>query len=261
MNHLLRYIPRPGKSAGARIVVPYGSSSDGDKPGMAHFVEHMIFKGTDKIPLAEFTLRSERLGYFNAYTDYQRTVYHVRCLHRNIKESAKLLLDMTSNAAFPEAEVEKEREVICQEIATWHATPWNSFYMRALTSLLGEYLGHFQGGSEESVRAITADDLRRWHGGAAKDDAVLVIPTDTELPTLPARFLRDRDVRNFVKPQWDYSPVDFSHSTKQAIIGLFSKGVYAVDDAERFFPGDVAAEILGGGRQSKLFRRLRDDLG
>ncbi|KYH30242.1 MULTISPECIES: M16 family metallopeptidase [Clostridium] len=90
-----------------------------EEKGIAHFVEHMMFKGTKNRDNEELNEELEqRAGEYNAYTDYDCTVYSITALNDEVEESLKLLSDMLINSTFPEEEIEKERGVILAEIRT-----------------------------------------------------------------------------------------------------------------------------------------------
>src|SRR3712207_3104715 len=90
-----------------------------DEKGIAHFVEHMLFKGTknrDNKTLNEEL--EQRAGEYNAYTDYTATVYSITALKEELEKSLELFSDMAQNSIFSEEEMEKERGVILAEIRT-----------------------------------------------------------------------------------------------------------------------------------------------
>lgn len=90
-----------------------------EEKGIAHFVEHMLFKGTENKNNEELNESLEqRAGEYNAYTDYNCTVYSITALNDELKMSIELLSDMLQNSTFPADEVEKERGVILAEIRT-----------------------------------------------------------------------------------------------------------------------------------------------
>lgn len=90
-----------------------------NEKGISHFIEHMLFKGTKSRSNELLNEELESLGgEYNAYTDYDCTVYTISCLEEEIKKGTILLADMIVNSNFPEDEIEKERSVILAEIRT-----------------------------------------------------------------------------------------------------------------------------------------------
>ena len=92
--------------------------------GIAHFLEHMIFKGTESRDALGIALEIEnRGGEFNAYTDYDVTAYYTQMAAKHVDVSCEIIGDIVLNSVFPEEEVEKERGVVIQEIGRYAAPP------------------------------------------------------------------------------------------------------------------------------------------
>lgn len=103
-------------NVGVDIGAMYESENE---KGISHFIEHMLFKGTKSRSNELLNEELESLGgEYNAYTDYDCTVYTISCLEEEIKKGTVLLADMIVNSNFPEDEIEKERSVILAEIRT-----------------------------------------------------------------------------------------------------------------------------------------------
>lgn len=103
-------------NVGVDIGAMYESENE---KGISHFIEHMLFKGTKNRSNELLNEELESLGgEYNAYTDYDCTVYTISCLEEEIKKGTILLADMIVNSNFPEDEIEKERSVILAEIRT-----------------------------------------------------------------------------------------------------------------------------------------------
>ena len=103
-------------NVGVDIGAMYESENE---KGISHFIEHMLFKGTKSRSNELLNEELESLGgEYNAYTDYDCTVYTISCLEEEIKKGTILLADMIVNSNFPEDEIEKERSVILAEIRT-----------------------------------------------------------------------------------------------------------------------------------------------
>ena len=111
-------IPLPHlESASVSVFVHSGSASEGRKEsGISHFVEHMAFKGTTGRSCQQINLDAEQLGAdVNAHTDKDHTAYHMRGRARDAAAFVRMLGDIVLNSSFPEAELERERQVLLQE--------------------------------------------------------------------------------------------------------------------------------------------------
>ena len=134
------------------------------RSGTAHFVEHTLFKGTLRKSAAVINGYLEKLGgELNAYTTKEEIVLHATVLKEDIGKAAELLFELATQSAFPEKEVEKEKTVILDEIASYKDSPADDIYDR-FESLLFE--GHpLCGnvlGTPASVRRISAEELKEF---------------------------------------------------------------------------------------------------
>ena len=98
--------------------VRYGSAYESsDEKGMAHFIEHMCFKGTEKRTVKQIAENVEKVGGdLNAFTSEEFTVYHVKLPSAHLNVAMDVIFDIFFNAIFPESDVKKEANVICEEI-------------------------------------------------------------------------------------------------------------------------------------------------
>lgn len=132
-----------------------------DEEGMAHYNEHMSFKGTERRTSTAVINYLERVGGdLNAYTNKDATVYHAAVLCEYTPRAVDLLTDMVFHSTCPQAEMEKEVEVICDEIEGYNDTPADLIYDQ-LEHLLfeGHALGHSTLGQPDTIRAYTHQQL------------------------------------------------------------------------------------------------------
>lgn len=132
-----------------------------DEKGISHFIEHMLFKGTENRNNEVLNEELESLGgEYNAYTDYDSTVYTINCLEEEIKKGVELLGDMIVNSNFPEDEIEKERNVILAEIRTSKDDIEDLSFKRTNEIAFSKsHLKYDVIGFEENVNNFTRDDL------------------------------------------------------------------------------------------------------
>ncbi len=152
------------RSAGAGIFgIAVRAGSADERPGeegLAHFVEHTIFKGTNKRSSWHIINRMEAVGgELNAYTTKEETVVYSIFPSGNAPRAIELIADLAAHSRFPEKELEKEREVVIDEINSYRDTPseaiYDDFEERALA---GSSLAHNILGTPESVRALQSHD-------------------------------------------------------------------------------------------------------
>ncbi len=132
--------------------------------GMAHFVEHMLFKGTQRRKAWHILNRMESVGgELNAFTTKEETVVYSIFLNTHFERAVELLGDLVFNSRFPEVEMEKEREVILDEINSYKDNPAELIYDEFENLLFdGHEIGHLILGTTETLQQFTSDDGRSF---------------------------------------------------------------------------------------------------
>ena len=146
--------------------------------GMAHFVEHMTFKGTEKRKALQILNCLERVGGdLNAFTGKEDTVYHAAILHEHTARAVDLLTDIVFNSTYPQADIDKEVEVICDEIESYNDSPAELIYDEFENLVFkGHPLGHNILGSADRVRSFaTADAMRFTQQYYRPDNAIFFV--------------------------------------------------------------------------------------
>ena len=149
----------------AGIAVAAGTCDELDsESGMAHFVEHMSFKGTPRLSSVQILNRMESVGGdLNAYTGKEETVYYSVFLRQHLRRALPLLLDIVFHSTFPQTELEKEREVVIDEIESYRDSPAELIYDDFEALLFPDHpLGRNILGCEERLRQYTSADLQAF---------------------------------------------------------------------------------------------------
>lgn len=147
------------------VAIDAGSRDEpDDKPGLAHFVEHTIFKGTRKRRSWNISNRMESVGgELNAYTSKEETVIYTNAPAGHTPRALELLGDLIAGATFPAAEIEREREVVIEEINSYLDSPGDCVYDELEDMIYaGSGLGHNILGTPQSVRALDGTDCRSY---------------------------------------------------------------------------------------------------
>ena len=143
-----------------------GSRDDrNDETGMAHFIEHVLFKGTGKRKAWHILSRMEDVGgELNAYTTKEETFLYASFLKDDYPRAMELLADITFHSTFPENEIEREKEVVLEEINSYLDSPGELIYDEFENMIFpGQPLGRFILGKPEHVKAITRDQVVRFY--------------------------------------------------------------------------------------------------
>ena len=144
--------------------------------GMAHFIEHTLFKGTEKRSARQLIDRIENVGgELNAYTTKEETAFYAATLPNYVGRTMELLADMLFHPAFPKAEVEKERQVIYDEIESYNDSPSELIYDDFESLIFDGYsIARPVLGTRRTLRYFTADKARRFMRETYTPDRMVV---------------------------------------------------------------------------------------
>lgn len=171
--------PSPGEVVYCGYAIKAGSTDEREgEAGLAHFCEHAAFKGTARRKAWQIIQTLEGVGgELNAYTNKEATVYYCAIQREHLAKAIDLLTDMVFHASYPDAELEREKEVICDEIESYNDSPAELIFDEFENIIFkGHPLGHNILGTKESVRAFTSADLRRFaHRFYRPDNAIFFL--------------------------------------------------------------------------------------
>lgn len=168
LSNGLRIILQPteGQVSYAGFAINAGTRDErADQPGMAHFVEHMLFKGTEKRKAWHILNRMEKVGAdLDAYTNKEETVVYSVFLQEHLKRAVDLMADLVFHSTFPQAEIEKETDVIIGEIQSYEDTP-SDLIFDGFEDLIfsGHALGRDILGSAEALKRYTTADALAFY--------------------------------------------------------------------------------------------------
>lgn len=155
----------PGPVCHCGLVINAGSRDEqANEHGLAHFVEHTIFKGTERHTSHYILNRLDEVGgELNAYTTKDETAIHASFLEEHLGRAAELIADMAFHSTFPQKELDKERDVIIDEITSYQDTPSEMIFDEFEDmAFAGTPLGHNILGTAESVSGFTGADAKRF---------------------------------------------------------------------------------------------------
>ena len=249
--------------------------------GMAHFCEHVTFKGTERRKAWHILNCLESVGGdLNAYTNKEGTVYYAAILKEHIARAVDLLSDIVFHSTYPQQEIDKEVEVICDEIESYNDSPAELIYDEFENILFkGNSLGHNILGTAEQVRKFTTEDALRFTRKLYRpDNAVFFAYGDIDfkkLVTLLKRSVGSEELRvkneefnsreeERMKGEESNSPkgqtIVMEKHTHQAHV-MIGTQAYDVHD-DRRMPLYLLNNILGGpGMNAKLNLALREHNG
>ena len=262
-------------------------NEDPGEEGLAHFCEHVTFKGTERRKAWHILNCLESVGGdLNAYTNKEGTVYYSAILKEHIARAVDLLTDIVFHSVYPQAEIDKEIEVICDEIESYNDSPAELIYDEFENIIFkGSPLGHNILGTAEQVRSFKTEDALRFTRKLYRpDNAIFFAYGDIDFKKL-VRLLKksflseERRVKSekFNSPEAQaqfniqHSTFNTQHSfegqtivmqknTHQAHVMIGTRA-YDVNDSRRM-PLYLLNNMLGGpGMNAKLNLALREHNG
>ena len=242
------------------------------KMGVSHLLEHMVFKGTARRTAQQIALSLEsRGGSLDAYTSRDSTAYHARVLDADLPRALDVITDMVRTPLLRDSDLSLERQVVLEEISTVADTPDDEVFDLAYETMWPSHPYGFQIlGTKETVSALSAEDLKQLHdrayfprncviataGNITHEELLRQVEAQGwfnggEPRTPPAVAPVPAAVRSVTLP--------FEKDTAQTHI-VFATDTIPYSD-RRKYGLLVLSNVFGGGMSSRLFQRIREELG
>ena len=290
LDNGLRIIHLPSDSkvvyCGYQINAGIRNEEPGEE-GLAHFCEHVTFKGTERRKAWHILNCLESVGGdLNAYTNKEGTVYYSAILKEHIARAVDLLTDIVFHSVYPQAEIDKEVEVICDEIESYNDSPAELIYDEFENIIFkGSPLGHNILGTAEQVRSFKTEDALRFTRKLYRpDNAIFFAYGDIDFKKLvkllktlnfehgtlnfmnsktsetPATEMEADDANHKVQSKVEGQTIVMQKNTHQAHVMIGTRA-YDVND-DRRMPLYLLNNMLGGpGMNAKLNLALREHNG
>lgn len=275
----LRVIHQPVASPVVYCGYAINGGSRDEEPdchGLAHFCEHMTFKGTRRRRAWHILNALERVGGdLNAFTNKEDTVYYAAILAEHLARAVDLLTDIVFHSEYPQAEIDKEAMVICEEIESYNDSPAELIYDEFDNALFkGHPLGHHILGTAERVRSFTtADALRFTRTFYRPENMVFFLSGDVSFSRLirlleratadladAQPFMPDKEATAAALPPFEAQVIHEQRSTHQAHV-LLGTRAYSIHHPLRM-PLYLLNNMMGGpGMNSRLNLALRERRG
>ncbi len=238
--------------------------------GITHFIEHMVFKGTRRRRGYLINQRMESVGgYLNAFTSKEHTCFYARGLSEHLGRGLETVLDLVTQPTLPPREIEKEKDVVVEEIKMYEDAPEDHVFDHYEAALYPDHpLGRPVIGTPESVRSFSQEDLARYITQHYVPDRLVVSVAGNvrhadvvrKVEQLLADFERGPNPTQR-RPSTAYQPVDVvvERPIQQAHLVLGTRAFGARDDRRTTL--SVLNTILGGGMSSRLNQNIREKYG
>lgn len=237
--------------------------------GIAHLLEHMAFKGTENRTAFQIATNIEDVGgEINATTSTETTAYIVRVLKNDIPLAIDILADILMYSKFDEDELEREKQVILQEIGAAHDVPDDIVFDHFTeTAFRHQSLGRSILGTPKTIQTFTSADLHNFMNQQYSADRMVVVAAGA---VQHENFLKEVENRlstfrpNSTAPLMNlanYVGGDFREyrdlMDTQVVLGFEGRAYHARD----FYAAQILSIILGGGMSSRLFQEVREKRG
>ena len=262
----------PALSTSFAIMVGVGNINETDKTsGISHYIEHMNFKGTKKFTAFDISNKLEYLGSsFNAYTSAEVTCYYAQSLPENTEKTFEIFTDAVFNSIYPDEEAIKEKQVILEEIKMSEDTPDDVCRELVTEAYYGNNgYGRSILGNEKNVLSFTSSDVNSYVKAyyIAKNTVITFAGVIT--------FEKAQEyVEKHVLPYitcGEKQPIPEHNVTNKKLALCKNKDIeqchiYLTFPSNTFIDenkiaSDIAINVLGGGMSSRLFMKVREELG
>lgn len=262
----------PGvRSAAVGIWVRHGAAHEpSQRMGESHLLEHMVFKGTDRRSAHDIALSLESLGgSLDAFTSRESTAFQARVLDEHLDQALDVLSDMVRWPALRAADLELEREVVLEEIAQVDDTPDDLvFELHGDRLWQGHPYGHAILGTRDSVAQLGVADLRRLHSERYRGRNLVVAAAGNveheRFRDLVAAHLGSLEAGRATGPAPEVTSTasGTEHVERETAQSHLVVGTHTVAHHHRLrLPLILVSQAFGGGMSSRLFQRIREELG
>jgi predicted Zn-dependent peptidase len=259
------------RSVSFGIWVKTGSrNEEGPQNGISHFIEHMMFKGTERYSAKDIADVFDGIGgNVNAFTSKEYTCYYAKVLDEHVPIAVDVLADMFLRSKLAEDDLAKEKNVIIEEISMYEDTPDDIVHdMIAKAAYSGHPLGLPILGTEQNLLAMTAEDLRSYMESNYGNDSIVLSAAgnigETMMELFEQHFGASQPTRagkspDVIPPVFDAGHEFLKKKTEQNHICIAMPG--CSQDDPLLYAMILLNNAIGGGMSSRLFQEVREKRG
>lgn len=259
----------------SNILFFVGSENESkEEEGFSHFIEHMIFKSSENYSTEEINDKFTFYGAdYNAYTSKTATRFIFKCLKENFEPCFEIYSDLLIRPKFDEEEMNKERNVVVEEMKKCEDDPVQVMYQRVMDNYFaGLSCAHDELGNEETIMSVSRETLLAYKNKFYQaNNCIISVVGNIEFDEL------DRIVEKYFSSCFDYESKHYNlnkekiqeniikkydtinRDDNQANVCIHIKSSSCFDEDN--IAGNLYVSILGSSQNSRLFKRIREDLG
>lgn len=259
----------------ANIIFGVGSQNENkDEEGYSHFIEHLNFKSSEKYKTEEIMDKLTMLGAdFNAFTSKTTTRFVFKCMSENFEQCFEIYSDMLLHPRYLEEEINRERNVVIEEMKKYEDEPTEIMYQRIMENYFdGHSYAHDVLGSEKNIENVTREKLLEYRQRFYRpQNAIISVAGNIDFDKL------DEIVQKYFAGEFDYSAEPTSVD-RTKIVPVIKKKYDVVErddsqanvcihiktvdyDSDLKHVASIYASILGNSQNSRLYKKIREELG
>ena len=252
------------------IFVKTGAKNElSGEEGVSHLLEHMMFKGTKTKSAKDISeIIDNEGGIINAYTGKENTVYYVQMLSNRLKEGIEVLTDMFLNSTFSEENLEKEKNVVIEEIRMYDDIPEEIVHDRNTALVINGVQGNVVLGSEKSIREMTREKLVKYFKEQYRPENIVIsIAGNFSYEDISEILNNGLGTIENISPEREYNGEmeirsienKITKDTNQIHLCFNTKGCSLTSDMR--YEVAIISNTLAGNMSSRLFQKIREDRG
>lgn len=252
------------------IFVKTGAKNElSGEEGVSHLLEHMMFKGTKTKSAKDISeIIDNEGGIINAYTGKENTVYYVQMLSNRLKEGIEVLTDMFLNSTFSEENLEKEKNVVIEEVRMYDDIPEEIVHDRNTALVINGVQGNVVLGSEKSIREMTREKLVKYFKEQYRPENIVIsIAGNFSYEDISEILNNGLGTIENISPEREYNGEmeirsienKITKDTNQIHLCFNTKGCSLTSDMR--YEVAIISNTLAGNMSSRLFQKIREDRG
>ncbi|MGI8788726.1 MAG: M16 family metallopeptidase [Pyrinomonadaceae bacterium] len=241
--------------------------------GISHFIEHAVFKGTEKRNALQIAIETDRLGgNLDAFTMHEETGFAIKVVDDQLGKAFDLLADMLANPVFDERELKREQKVIIEEIKMTEDAP-EDFLGEIFNEKLfpNHPLGLSIAGTPKTVRTFNRETTRKFHAENFNPRNLIIAVAGNiehaQIVDLANKFFAGSASHKFRNPQSAIrnpqiaAPIVIKKNKNLEQAHLIIAAPFVDAQSERRYAADILANAVGGGTSSRLWQKIREEKG
>lgn len=242
-----------------------GSFEDSKTKGIAHFIEHLLFTGTETRSHEDISREIEkRGGVINAFTSHEITSFHFKLPSEHLFVGMDILIDMINNSVMNEEKFEKEKKVILEEIKMYHDSPRMHANNLLEQNLYSKPFGELIIGTKESVSGLKRDFVYKYYKERyCSSNYIAVVVGDADFDEVCEKL-----EKAFKKKEFSFKPIPIKKQNKEVVENRkgidqahFVFGIHAPLEKNDFEAMQLLNMYLAHGMSSRLFLKIREEKG